>query len=54
MSKINIPIESVQKSYLVDDFKLFDDPIGSDNYLGNPAVLGKLKKPRETFNKIDF
>lgn len=40
MSKINIPIQSVEKSYLVDDFKLFEDTLQSDDYLGNPEILG--------------
>lgn len=44
MSKVNIPIESVERSYLVDDFKLFEYALGSERYLGNPAVLGTTEQ----------
>lgn len=48
MSKISVPIQSVEKAALVDGLKLFEAALESGDYLGNPAVLGRF------FEDIDF
>lgn len=41
MSKLNIPIERLSQAELVKNLKLFEEPPNSENYLGNPIMLGE-------------
>lgn len=41
MSKLNIPIEKLNEAKLVENMKLFEEPPSSENYLGDPIILGE-------------
>nr|XP_022906021.1 chondroitin sulfate synthase 1 isoform X1 [Onthophagus taurus] len=59
MAQLNVPISEISNADLAKNMKLFDEEAGSDDYLGDPTILGippsySRFKPKELRDVLDW